>query len=231
MVGRAARARLFDQSVAGPGHSSTLLHINARACPATQDACKDLSCVPRSEMCPRCPISDTVRCGSARPIMNAETGTCHALDAVDMSNVACDPVAAAGYTIDVNQHTVVPLFNAEHQQTGLIEVMAASVPADGPQPCGESLTCVEVASCEARALKAAGKTQLQSHAVHIASNSALHKGAYLAMPTFGAGIGPVAADGYGHCLGMYNAHSGRWECVDEYVMGVLLASVFLTTDA
>ena len=163
-------------------------------------------------MCPVCPLSGGVRCGVARPILEPMTGMCYTVAELGLSesNIAAAPIASAGFSIDVSSGVSqsVALFSAAHAIAGKLELSGA---ASGPQPAGSSLICAEVKSCEAHWSPA-----LRSRAVMIAV--APHSDSVnvvVALPVDDLGVGPMAADGYGHCLGRFDESSNSWHCVDE----------------
>jgi hypothetical protein len=194
----------------GPASTSMLVEVHARACAANQDACKDQSCAARNDMCPRCPISNVVRCPSHLPLLDPASGDCHPIDRVHQHNVTVGDVRALGYTFAVGGNVRLPLVDAENRQVGaLISLGGKSLrAAAGPQPHGESLTCVEVAPCPHAPPRAA------SRAVHVQAAGAFgDHGLYLTLPT----LSGDNSDAYGHCLGVYDKASMTWHCADEHL--------------
>jgi len=198
----------------GPDVTKLLIDVQARACPVKQDACKDQSCATRNTMCPRCPISNVVRCSARRPILDPATGHCHSVSQINQQNLTVGDIAPAGYTFAVDQPTRLPLFDAHHNEAGALISYASKslVAAPGPQPHDASLSCVEVAPCEHSATNAA------STSIWVKSSGSYGPGGlYLTLPTFEKGVGPVASDGYGLCLGQWNKETHSWHCVDEHL--------------
>lgn len=151
-------------------------------------------------------MSNVVRCGAARPILEPESGKCMSADDLHLSpmRIAHSAVASAGFTVDVSQgdSQQVALFSRNHSIVGVLEFRGKhSFRGDnGPQPSGAQLVCVEVAACDAHA----GDAPLVSHAVKIGLGAEANAGFYLGLPIDGKGIGPVAADSYGHCLARFD---------------------------
>jgi hypothetical protein len=202
----------------GPGTTSTSVSVNARACPTTKDTCKDLSCASRTQHCATCPTSNIVRCGAAAPVLDVASGECHTIEAAaDVNDVRVGAdVVDTGYTIDVSGESVVPLRAVGGGVAGAL-ISTSQLAPSGAQPCGGALTCVDVTTCPADALKAL-KGRSRSASVQIGSGSSLTRGSLfvgLPLDDASAAIGAAAGDGYGLCLGKWDCEAKQWHCVDE----------------